>query len=227
MVCPPDKQRPERLASNPFNAPIVAARYEHWYSGQGLRAGNLEKRLLGKLMAGFPQARSVIDIGCGTGHFARWAKGLGWVVTGLDASAAMLSEARQLDCVEYLEGDAHRLPFADRAFDVAMIITTLEFVADPVRALSEAARVARQGLVLGVLNRHGRVARSYRASGKSPWQSARFFTPWELSRLVRQAAGKRLRRIQWRTTLWPLPLVRDLPLPWGGFIGLAAHLAGP
>jgi ubiquinone/menaquinone biosynthesis C-methylase UbiE len=212
---------------NPFEAPAVAARYEDWYSGPGCHADDLERRLLGKLLAGFPQARSVIDIGCGTGHFTRWAGNKGLTATGLDASKAMLAEARRLDGVEYLEGNALELPFGDRAFDLAMLVTTLEFVADPLRALSEAARVARQGLLLGVLNRHSLVARGYRASGKSLWHSAHFFTPWELSQLVRQAAETRLRRLSWRTTLWPLPLVRDLPLPWGGFIGLAAQLEGP
>jgi SAM-dependent methyltransferase len=216
-----------RVSTNPFHAPAVAIQYESWYSGPGRHADDLEKRLLGKLLAGFPQARSVIDIGCGTGHFTRWAKSMGLEVTGLDASKAMLAEARRLGSAEYVEGDALDLPLGDRGFDLAMIVTTLEFVADPLRALSEAARVARQGLLLGALNRHSLVARGYRASGKSLWHSAHFFTPWQLSQLVRQAAGPRLRRLYWRTTLWPLPLVHDLPLPWGGFIGLAAQLEGP
>lgn len=117
------------------------------------------------------------------------------------------------------------LPFPARTYDLAAVITTLEFVTDPLRALTEAFHVARHGLILGALNRWSLLAQCYRVSGKPLWQAAHFFSPPELTRLVRQAAGGRLRRVQWRTTLWPLPLVRDLPLPWGGFIGLAAGLA--
>jgi len=39
-----------------------------------------------------------------------------------------------------------------------------------------------------------------------------------------QAAGERLLSVRWRTTLWPIPHLPDLPVPWGGFIGLSAHL---
>ncbi|MND08830.1 hypothetical protein D3C83_317360 [compost metagenome] len=56
------------------------------------------------------------------------------------------------------------------------------------------------------------------------WQSARFFGPWELARLAREAAGRRTKTVVWRTTLWPIPAVHDLSLPWGGFIGMVVEL---
>jgi ubiquinone/menaquinone biosynthesis C-methylase UbiE len=211
---------------NPFEAPEVAARYEDWYSGTGQRADYLEKRLMQKMLRHFPQSSTALEIGCGTGHFTRWMASLGLTVTGLDISTAMLAEARRSNGFTYVEGDALQLPFADRAYDLTAVITTLEFVPDPLRALREAVRVAQHGLLLGVLNRRSLLARSYRASGKPLWQSAHFFSASELIQLVRQAAGKRLNGMHWRTTLWPLPFVRDLPLPWGGFIGMAAHLKG-
>ena len=36
--------------------------------------------------------------------------------------------------------------------------------------------------------------------------------------------GQRAKEVVWRTTLWPIPGLRELPLPWGGFIGMAVHL---
>ena len=57
--------------SNPFDDPAVAARYEDWYSGPGQRADALEKSLLKGLLADFPGARTVLEVGCGTGHFTR------------------------------------------------------------------------------------------------------------------------------------------------------------
>lgn len=190
---------------NPFDEPEVAARYEEWYTGPGRRADLLEKRLLGKLLVGFPHARTALEIGCGTGHFTRWLAAQGLEATGLDISAAMLGEARKLDGLSYVEGDALHLPFVDRSFDLALLITTLEFVADPLRALTEAIRVARQGLILGVLNSWSLLTLKYRRSGKPLWKAARFFGPRELARLVRRAAGGRFGGAHWRTTIWPIP----------------------
>ncbi len=207
---------------NPFDDREVAARYEEWYAGPGRRADALEKRLLQKLLV--PRAQAILDIGSGTGHFTRWFRELGLLVVGVDRSEAMLSEAARRNGATYVRGDAGALPFADRSFDVVALITTLEFVSDPARALAEAGRVARCGLLLGVLNRHSLLAVRHRRSGKPLWKSARFFTPGDLQRLVRQAIGNRATSIRWRTTLWPLRLPIDLPLPWGGFIGMMVRL---
>jgi len=150
--------------------------------------------------------------------------GRGLDAVGVDISVPMLDEALRLGGPRYLAGDAASLPIRDRAFDLAALIATLEFVADPARALAQAVRVARRGLVVGALNRCSLLALRRRLSGKAMWQCARFFGPWALARMVRAAAGPRVRQVVWRTTLWPLPGVRHLPLPWGGFIGMAMHL---
>ena len=211
-------------AGNPFDDPALASRYEQWYAGTGRDADLLEKDLLGKLLRGLPVARSVLEVGCGTGHFTRWLAESGLDAVGLDVSEPMLNEARRLGGPRYMPGDAHLLPFADRSCDVTALITTLEFLLDPVRALAEAVRVARQGVLLGVLNRWSVLTLRYRLSGKSMWRAARFFGPWELAAMARRAAGARVKAVTWRTTLWPIPSVRDLPLPWGGFIGMVVRL---
>jgi SAM-dependent methyltransferase len=209
---------------NPFDDPALASRYEAWYADEGRHADVLEKELLGKLLRLFPGARSILEVGCGTGHFTRWMAERGLDAVGLDISESMLNEARRLGGPKYLSGDALSLPFADRSHDVTALITTLEFLPDPVRALAEAVRVARRGVLLGVLNRWSLLALRYRLSGKAMWHSARFLGPWELAGMAREAAGRRTRTVFWRTTLWPIPGVRDLPLLWGGFIGVAVQL---
>jgi SAM-dependent methyltransferase len=202
----------------------LARRYEEWYATKGRRADVREKELLGRLLLLFPRARSALEVGCGTGHFTRWLAERGLDAVGVDNSEAMLNEARRMGGPRYLTGDAHALPFVDRSYDVTALITTLEFVADPARALAEAVRVARQGVLLGVLNRWSLVAARYRISGKAIWRCARFFGAGELALLARRAAGPRAGEIVWRTTLWPIPGVRGLRLPWGGFIGMAVQL---
>ena len=215
----------ERRAVNPFEDPALATRYEQWYAGAGREADILEKKLLGKLLCCFPDAHSVLEVGCGTGHFTRWMAERGLEAVGLDISGSMLDEARRLGGPKYLLGDALSLPLVAQSYDVTALITTLEFLKDPARALAEAVRVARHGVLLGVLNRWSLLTLRYRLSGKALWRCARFFGPWELATLARRAAGGRVKSITWRTTLWPISGVGDLPLPWGGFIGMLVQLS--
>ncbi len=56
----------------------------------------LEKKLLTKLFAQFTDARNVLEVGCGTGHFTRWMEStLGLECYGIDTSKAMLKEAKK------------------------------------------------------------------------------------------------------------------------------------
>jgi SAM-dependent methyltransferase len=212
-----------RSAVNPFASPDAASGYEDWYETTGRRADHLEKALLRRLLASFPQASNLLEVGCGTGHFTRWFTERGLRAVGLDRSLLMLAEAIRLGSLRCIHSDALALPFSTDAFDLVVLITTLEFVADPVRTLGEALRVCRQGLILGVLNRQSLLGWQLTQKGGPIWDRARFFTPAELTHLVRRAATGEQIEIVWRTTLWP-GYPGALPLPWGGFIGMAVVL---
>lgn len=214
----------QRSAANPFANPDTVSGYEGWYETTGGRADRLEKALLKQLLAHFPQASSLLEAGCGTGHFTRWFEESGLGTTGLDRSLPMLAEAIRLDSPPCVHGDALALPFFSGAFDLVALITTLEFVGDPVQALREALRVSRQGLLLGVLNRQSLLGWQLKKEGGPIWDAARFFAPAELTQLVRRAAARRRVEIVWQTTLLPV-CPGALPLPWGGFIGMAVMLS--
>lgn len=67
--------------------------------------------------------RTLLDVGTGTGFLARDFALRGCRVTGLDPQAALLEQARALDAetgvtIEYRQGRAEELPFADHTFDV-------------------------------------------------------------------------------------------------------------
>jgi ubiquinone/menaquinone biosynthesis C-methylase UbiE len=205
--------------SNPFADPEIAGGYETWYLTIGRGAEQQEKALLKWLLARFHFAKSILEVGCGSGHFTRWFIELGMQVVGLDLSRPMLEEAKNLGDLAYLQGNALMLPFLSNSVDLVTLITTLEFLSDPYQALAEAIRVARQGLVLGVLNAQSHLGRQYKHKGGPIWDAARFFTPEELKRMILEIVGRGVSVI-WRTTLWPL-CPGALPLPWGGFIGMA------
>ncbi len=207
----------------------VARDYEAWYEqGFGSLAVRQEEALLHQQLQRFPGASSLLEVGCGTGHFTRWFAKQGPHVTGLDASPAMLEQARLRNGTNYLLGDALALPFENQRFDLVALITTLEFVTDPVQALREALRIARLGLLLGVLNRHSllefiRLLRRQRPGGILA--QAHRFSVTTLTRCVRQAAGTRSVIITWRTTIFPGRFPSGATrLPWGEYLGMSVEL---
>ncbi len=95
---------------------------------------------------------SVLDVCCGTGDLAIAAAEAGGRVTGLDFSVPMLERARGKSAeIEWHEGDALSLPFAEGSFDAVTIGFGLRNLANVERGLEELRRVLRQGGRLAIL----------------------------------------------------------------------------
>lgn len=99
--------------------------------------------------AAVPAGGDALDVACGTGlltlELRRRVGPVGSVV-GLDFSERMLAVARRRDpSIEWIEGDAVRLPFGDAGFDAATNAFGLRNLADPARGLAEMWRVVRPG----------------------------------------------------------------------------------
>jgi SAM-dependent methyltransferase len=97
---------------------------------------------------------TVLDVACGTGVLAREAMGRvrpGGAVVGLDRNEGMLAVARRTSPgIEWKQGEAESLPFADERFDVVVSQFGLMFFDDRVTALKEMWRVLRPGGRLAV-----------------------------------------------------------------------------
>lgn len=110
--------------------------------------------------------QTVLDLGCGTGialPLLRAKVGSMGRVVGLDATEAMLEQARQLGraaVAELVQGDVHVLPFPAGLADWIYCQGLLPHLHDPALALREMHRVARpQGRLL-IFHALGRVALS-------------------------------------------------------------------
>jgi ubiquinone/menaquinone biosynthesis C-methylase UbiE len=102
--------------------------------------------------AGPVDGKAVLDVGTGTGRAALLFARAGALVTAVDASDQMLAVARaraanQGASVTFLLGDAHRLDFNDRAFDVVVSLRVLMHSPDWRRCLAELCRVSAQRVV--------------------------------------------------------------------------------
>ncbi|MEW6673647.1 MAG: class I SAM-dependent methyltransferase [Thermodesulfobacteriota bacterium] len=182
-----------------FNA---AKAYEQWLKSPSNRMFvDFEKKLLLDLLKPIP-GKTVLDIGCGTGASLKPLIDAGLRTTGIDPSPYMLDLASKNlgKRAELHRGIAEDLPFDDNSFNYASLITTLEFVENPKRALEEACRVAKDKIYIGVLNRYAIKGIQLRIRGlftKTLFNHAQFFSVWELKQTIHSLAGNV--PLTWRT----------------------------
>lgn len=93
----------------------------------------------------------VLDLATGTGITAIAARERGASVTGVDLTPELLAVARQKAAtsgftdIDFREGDAEALPFADASFDVVLSTCGHMFAPDQAKVAAELARVTRPG----------------------------------------------------------------------------------
>jgi len=203
------------------------ADYEAWYyTPRGRWIGDTEYALAARLLA--PKAGdSLLDVGCGTGWFTRRAAADDLVATGLDPNAAWLDYARahSSPALNWVEGDARDLPFADASFDHVLSIAALCFVDDERQAVAEAVRVTRRRFAIGWLNRSSLLYwQKGRRGGSGAYRGARWDTAGEVRALF---SGLPVRNLKLRSaiflpsaTRWARCLEQAMPaaLPWGGLL---------
>lgn len=173
-----------------FDFSGLAEVYDRWYASKTGRAYDIaEKRAVGKLLPGPYERPRLLEVGCGTGHWSQWFAARRFDVVGVDISPEMIAVARnkKIDGASFETADARALPFENGAFNVAVAITSLEFVADVETMLNEMARCARKpggALIVGALNSLAPLNAKRIADGEPPYADARLFSPDELKDLL-------------------------------------------
>lgn len=178
-------------APGPFADPAFVGAYEDWYATPyGAVVDRIERGLLRELLAPLGPGSSVLEIGCGTAHFAAALAADGFRAAGTDPEPAMLAVARGR--VPVACADGRRLPFRDGAFDGAALVCVLEFVDDPVTLLLEARRVARERVAVLALNARSWLGLRRRIAGwmgHPVFSRARYRGRGRLLEAVRAAGG--------------------------------------
>jgi ubiquinone/menaquinone biosynthesis C-methylase UbiE len=107
--------------------------------------------------SGVEPGQTVLDVAAGTGNASLPAAAAGAVVTALDLTPELLTagerraQAAGLE-LDWIEGDAEHLPFADESFDVVISALGAMFAPDHNAAAGELARTTKRGGTVGLLS---------------------------------------------------------------------------
>ena len=101
-----------------------------------------EPRIASQVWAALGDARTVLNVGAGTGSYEPSDR----EVTAVEPPAVMRAQ-RPAGAAPCIAATAESLPFADRSFDAAMAFATVHHWQNPVAGLREMQRVARRVVV--------------------------------------------------------------------------------
>jgi SAM-dependent methyltransferase len=120
-----------------------------------------EPRIAAQIWTALGDARTVLNVGAGTGSY----EPPDLEVTAVEPSAVMRAQ-RPAGAAPCVDATAESLPFEDQSFDAAMAFATIEHWQDPVAGLREMRRVARRVVVF-----------TYDASSPDPFWLNRDYLP--------------------------------------------------
>src|SRR4051794_7094573 len=160
--------------------------------------------------AGVRPGQRVLDVAAGTGNAAiPAAAGAGADVVALDVCPELLESGRAAAVhrgatLEWVEGDAAELPFADGAFDVVLSCLGVMFVPDHERAAAELVRVCKPGGTIALLNWTpagfiGQMLKTLSAYAPPPPAGARSPILWGSEDYLRDLFGDSLTKLETRT----------------------------
>lgn len=164
----------------------LAGQYDAWFdSAEGRRIFDVETACIRSLLADSP--RPWLEVGVGTGRFAEALE----IDEGLDPCPAVLRYAERRG-IRTRCGSAEALPYENGSFGTAMLIVTLCFLDDPVRAFAECRRVLKEDgkVLVGLVPKDSPWGKAYArqgAEGHPFYSAARFYTTRGIIALARRA----------------------------------------
>jgi SAM-dependent methyltransferase len=179
------------MIADPFEQNVE--QYEQWFTDHPL-AYVSELHAVRELLP----SGSGIEIGVGTGRFAA---PLG-IRKGIEPARAMAALAEKKG-IEVVQGVAEKLPFKNKEFDFALMVTTVCFLEDMELAFREVRRVLRPGgaFVVGFVDRESPIGREYlkRKDQSVFYRDATFYS---VDELVLRLERSGFDRFEFRQTLF-------------------------
>ncbi len=106
------------------------------------------KRVVDLALEGI-KARSILDVGTGSGIFAEAFSKEGLSATGIDPNSGMLEAAQGfVPAGTFRQGTVEEIPFPNKTFDLVFLGHVLHESDDLIKALDESRRCAKQRVVI-------------------------------------------------------------------------------
>lgn len=164
--------------------------------------GRLKKEIIGDfdlnraICSDLENFSTAVDLGCGTGDLLLDIASHAAKVIGVDSSPRMLAEARKRfavngEKIEIRLGEIEHLPLGDAEADLAVISLVLQYIENPEKAISEAARILKPGgiFVITEFDKHDYFALKHKYGARWPG-----FTKVDIRRLL-EANGFTMKNI--------------------------------
>ena len=140
----------------------------------------------------------VLDVGCGAGGKLVSLQEQGWDVSGVDASAVAVAQARVRFGDRVRQGNLAAMAYADRSFDTVLFSHVLEHLHGPLPILKEVWRILeREGRVVILCPNAGSLEAKIFGRWWFPWELPRHLFHYEKVTLTRvlEAAGFRIESV--------------------------------
>ncbi|MFW5958954.1 MAG: class I SAM-dependent methyltransferase, partial [Natronomonas sp.] len=162
--------------------------------------------------------KHILEVACGTGRFTVRIAERGANIVGVDISAAMLEQGRTKaqttgveSTIEFILGDAARLPFPDDHFDSVFAMRFFHLADDPVTFMRELRRVASNQVFFDTFNRY----------------SARSVYNWLLPMGSRLYSEREVRELLLEADLELADASHDFVVPYGFYRSIPGWIARP
>ncbi|MES3161582.1 MAG: class I SAM-dependent methyltransferase [Halorubrum sp.] len=144
-----------------YQADEVAEEYDDVrFSGGGALIDQREREAVLSALGPIDDGQRVLEVACGTGRFTTMLADQGADIVGLDISSEMLEQGRARaaeaglsDTVEFIRGDASRLPFPDDHFDSVVAMRFFHLMDEPLTFVKELRRVSSDQVFFDTFNR--------------------------------------------------------------------------
>ncbi len=156
--------------------------YDEWF----IKNHDIYQAELNVIKSLIPSDASGVEIGVGSGRFAL---PLG-IKIGVEPSRKMAEISRKKG-IQVYEAVAEQLPFNDKTFDFALMVTTICFVDDLVKSFQEAYRILKNDgfIVVGFVDKESELGKQYQLKKEASkfYRNATFYTVKETITLLREA----------------------------------------
>jgi ubiquinone/menaquinone biosynthesis C-methylase UbiE len=175
--------------TEPFQKHLI--KYDRWFE-ENKYAYQSEINAIKDLM---PEFDSAVEIGVGSGNFA---VPLG-IKFGIEPSEKMRKAARRRG-IETIDGVGENLPLKDSSFDLALMVTTLCFLDDVLKAFSEAYRILKPGgyFINGFVDKNSAIGKIYQKYKEKSifYRIATFYSTEEVIVLLEKSGFKNMKFCQ-------------------------------